>query len=321
MPDLPTPAPMPSPAPQPAPAPASDPAPSPALAPAPGVDPAPGDPPAELDWRDRLAGDDKQFRKQLDRYSDLGAIGKKLRSLEGKLSSGEYKRDLPENASAEEVAAWRKENGIPQKAEDYVAKLALGEGMVLSEADKPVIAEFAAAALEGAIKPDQFNALVQTYYKIGDARKQQQELADAEYHDFSVAELQELWPGAEYKRNRQAVSDMMAGWPADLRDGVLAARAPLFDKAGKYLGDFKLGDVPAFVQQMATLARELNPAATLVPNTGGDPAKGVEDRIAELTKMMGKRDSDYWKGPKANALQQEFRELIDARDKMKARSA
>lgn len=35
--------------------------------------------------------------------------------------------------------------------------------------------------------------------------------------------------------------------------------------------------------------------------------------------MMGDRNSDYWKWPKAQSIQQEYRDLLTARDKIKAR--
>jgi hypothetical protein len=63
------------------------------------------------DWRDRFAGEDKTFRRQLERYASPTDLARKARSLERKLSSGEYRRDLPANASDEDKAAWRAERG------------------------------------------------------------------------------------------------------------------------------------------------------------------------------------------------------------------
>jgi hypothetical protein len=40
-----------------------------------------------------------------------------------------------------------------------------------------------------------------------------------------------------------------------------------------------------------------------------------------LRKMMGDQNSEYWKGPKAEANQKRYRELIDADQKMKAKAA
>lgn len=43
------------------------------------------------------------------------------------------------------------------------------------------------------------------------------------------------------------------------------------------------------------------------------------DRMAELQGLMADRHSEYWNGPKADVLQQEYRDLIDLRDRKKRR--
>jgi hypothetical protein len=279
-----------------------------------GTEPAPAEPaaPTGTDWRDKLAAGDDKFRKRLDRFTDEASFAKSFRALEQKLSSGEYKRGLPEGASAEEIATWRKESGLPETPEGYVEKLALPNGLVLGEADKPIVADFAAAAHAGNIAPDQFNALVAKYYEIQDKQRAAIEDQDAQFRTAAEDELRQVWEGPNYRRNLAAVNNFMASWPEDLRNGILAARTP----DGK-----KLGDMPGFIRQIANIAMDLNPAATLVPAGTSDQTKGVNDRIADLEKMMGDRSSDYWRGPKSESLQQEIRDLYEARDKIRARAA
>jgi hypothetical protein len=265
-----------------------------------------------VDWRDKLAAGDDKFRKRLDRFTDETSFAKSFRELERKLSSGEYKRGLPEGATPEEIATWRKESGLPETPEGYVEKLALPNGLVLGEADKPIVADFAAAAHAGNIAPDQFNALVAKYYEIQDKQRAAIEDQDAQFRAAAEDELRQVWEGPNYRRNLAAVNNFMASWPEDLRNGILAARTP----DGK-----KLGDMPGFIRQIANIAMDLNPAATLVPAGTSDQTKGVNDRIADLEKMMGDRSSDYWRGPKSESLQQEIRDLYEARDKIRARAA
>ncbi len=82
-------------------------------------------------------------------------------------------------------------------------------------------------------------------------------------------------------------------------------------------------DDPAFVRQLASLALELNPAATLVPTGTSDPGKSVADRISELNKWMGapKGSPEYLKYWRDEKVQAEYRDLIDAQNRMKSRSA
>src|SRR3546814_3644725 len=51
---------------------------------------------------------------------------------------------LPIYATPEQIAEWRKEQGIPEKPEDYDLKF--DNGLVIGEADKPLVAEFLKAS-------------------------------------------------------------------------------------------------------------------------------------------------------------------------------
>jgi hypothetical protein len=158
------------------------------------------------DWRAGLAGEDKDAIKRLSRFTDPTAFYKSYRALESKLSSGEYVKPLADNATPEEKATWRKENGLPEKADDYVAKLALPGGLVIGEAEKPVVAELAGVALDSNLDPKAFNGLVAKYYEIQDKQRQVQEDADANFKRESEDALRTDWQGADYRRNLTAVS-------------------------------------------------------------------------------------------------------------------
>jgi len=266
-----------------------------------------GDGKAEPDWRARMAGDDAAFLKRLARFPDEATFAKSFRSLEQKLSSGEYKKPLAENATDEEKATWRKENGLPDKAEGYVEKLALPNGLVIGEAEKPVVAELAAVAHESNLDPKAFNGLVSKYYEIQDKQRQAQEDADVAFKLESEDALRKDWQGPDFRRNLTAVSNLMATWPEGLAASVLAGRDP---------NGRKLGDNPAFIRQLAALAIELNPAATLVPAGTTDPGKNVQERLEEIRTLRRNDPSAYEADKK---MQAEELDLIDANLKMEKR--
>lgn len=304
----------PTPAPTPAPtsastlidaAPAPDPAPTPAAGDPPAPAPAPAPSPATADWRTKLAGEDKDLAKVLARYTDEAAFGKAHKSLLARMSSGELKKSLPDNASAEEIATWRKENGIPENETGYVEKLELPDGLVLGEADKPIVSEFAKAALAGNVDPKQFNGLVAKYYEIQEQQKAAQAETDATFRQASEDALRQAWQGPEFRQNLTAIQNMMAGWPEGLATRVLAGRTP----DGR-----KLGDDPAFVQQMAALARELNPAASLVPAGTTNAGKSLADELEGIRNMRRTEPEKY----EANRKQLEAREIeiIDVQRKL-----
>ncbi len=263
-------------------------------------------------WRDIVADGDKDFRKRLDRMGSPLDIAKSWRSLEAKMSAGELKKPLAKDATPEEVAEYRKANGIPDTPVGYVDALALPNGIVLGETDKPIVTEFATAAHEHGMDPKAFAGLVAKYYEIEDKKATARADADSEFHNESLQSLGTEW-GAHMRREVNGVNGFIAQhFPGKLGQALLIARDD---------SDRMLGDNPAFIKAVAALNRELNPVSTLIPATGGDPVKGLADRMAEIEKLMPDRNSEYWKGPKSEAMQSEYRELITARDKMKARAA
>jgi len=260
------------------------------------------------DWRTEFAGEDAEALKRLARFPDKQAMWKSYRAMEQRMSSGELKKALPEGASPEELATYRKENGLPDKPEAYVEKLELPNGVVIGEADKPVVASFAEAALAGNVDPKAFNGLVAKYYEMQDKQRVEMENADAAFKQSSEDALRAEWQGADYRQNLTAIQNMMAGWPEGLATRVLAGRTP----DGR-----KLGDDPVFVRQLAVLSRELNPAATLVPVGTTNPAKGVTDELASI-RQMRRENPDKYEADKQ--LQARELELIDADLKMKRRA-
>ena len=260
------------------------------------------------DWRAQMAGEDKDALKRLARFTDPSMVFKSLRSLEQKLSSGEYTKPLPADATPEQKATWRKENGLPEKADDYVAKLSLPNGLVIGEAEKPIVAELAAVAHDRNLSPDAFNGIVSKYYELQDQQRQKMEDADAAYKLESEDALRKDWQGADYRRNLTAVNNLIATWPQDLATSLLAARDP----SGR-----KLGDNPHLIKQLASLALELNPAATLVPAGTTDAGKSVKARLEEIRSLRRNDPDAYQKDIKK--LEAEELELIEADLKMQQR--
>jgi hypothetical protein len=177
---------------------------------------------------------------------------------------------------------------------------------VLGEADKPIVSAFAKAALAGNVDPGQFSGLVAQYYAMQDEMAAQREEADDTYKDESKAVLVEEL-GADYKRTVTSVNNMLSTWPKEVADGLLAARGP----DGRLLGDN-----PAIVRQLASIARELNPAATLIPAGGSDGAKGIEEQIAEIRKFAQDNPDAY---DRDHAMQKRQVDLIAAQQKLQAR--
>lgn len=264
------------------------------------------------DWRAALSKGDSDLGKFLGRYQSPDAAIKQLKTLNDDIKNGKYRKPLGDDATPEEIAAHRKEQGIPEKPEGYLEKLP--EGLVIGDVDKPAVDKFLAAMHESGAPPSQVNAALETYYDI----VQEQAEAQSELIETSRREGEDAlaleW-GADKKRNLNAVKAFVAGLPKEVGEALSGGFIRRDD--GMLV---PMGNSPEFVKWLAGLALEANPLATVVPGAGANQASAVADEIADIEKLMGDRGSDYWKGPKAEKMQERYRELIDARAKLAAKA-
>lgn len=283
------------------------------VTPQPAADPAPATPEAKgywpSDWRDKLAEalkpGDANFRKRLDRMVDPTAIGKSWLSLETKQSSGELKKALSPEATPEEVQAWRKENGLPEKAEDY--KPELPDGVVLGETDKQVLEGFQKFMFDQNMTPDVMNKTLAWYFQEQQRVNEAQELADADFHESTKENLIAEWGLKDYKANLAVMGSLRDQMPGGLADRILAGR----------MADGRLiGDDPQFLSWFAQLARDVSPTATLT-SIGVDNIKSLDEQVKSIERTMQEDPAKYWKD---DTMQARYRELLETRDRFASRS-
>lgn len=311
----PAPAPAPNPAPNPAPAPAPAPAGTPnALDDAnPNPNPAPNPQPVAGfadDWREKLVGDvtteeGKKALAQLQRLASPKAMYDKLINQEKLISSGAYKKKLPDNATPEEIAEYRKENGLPESHDKY--DLTLSDGMVIGEDDKPLVDNFVKAMFEKNAPQEVVTAALNTYMTMVQEQEAERATKDKEARDTTIAAMRAEW-GQDYQPNLNLVKAFVSQAPAAVQEGLMNARlldgTPLFSN-------------PDVLRWLSGAARELNPVATVVPGSA-DPSSTIQTELANLKKLMGDDNSEYWKGPNAESNQKRYRELLGAQQRYKA---
>ena len=236
-----------------------------------------------------------------------------MRGLQLQISAGELRAPLKPpaaDATPEQVAAWRKEQGLPEKPGDYIAGLKLANGVVPGEADKPLLDAVADMAHKGNYDQKTVNDFVGKYYELQDQLTAQRAEAD---QDLRIASEQALIQqmGPDFKRNMNALQSFWREQPDGMVGLVLGARTP----DGRVIGD-----LPEVTSWLVNLSRELNPAAAVLPaGTDGTPAS-IATRKAEIESKMyvdGKPNPQYFSGP----MEKEYRDLIDAEERMKARQA
>ena len=263
------------------------------------------------DWRQKLAGDDAKALKQLERYQSPKDIWNKTRSLEVRLSSGELKSALPKDATAEQVTAWRAENGIPEAPDKYT--LNLKDGFKISAEDKPIIDGMLKTLHGNHASNAQAAAVVDWYYQQQEAVSQEREQKDVEIAQKTSDELHGEW-GKEYRLNMNKIDGLIATMPADVRDlfkfGRLSDRQPILANAG-------------VLRALNDWARQINPVSTLIPNAGGDIGQAIDAEIKTIEAQMRapKGSPEYKKYWNDNSVQERYRELLDGRDRAKAQPA
>lgn len=259
-----------------------------------------GDWPA--DWRQKYSNDPKVL-KRLERYASPKAALDALFAAQNKISSGELKSALKPDATPEERAAWREDNGIPATPKDY--DLTLPNGIVVGEADRPFIDSFLEKAHAANMHPTQVKEALGWYY---DQQEQTQAAMIARDEESRMKAEDELRAefGPEYRRNVAMVKQLLDSAPEGVRDRLLD---------GRMSDGTPIGNDPAVIRWLVGLSRELNPVGTVVPGSGTNAVQAVETELAGLRKMMGDHKSDYWRGPMAATHQERYRKLTSALSK------
>lgn len=261
------------------------------------------------DWKAQMADGDADTLKLIDRYDSPKAAAKALREAQNKIRSGQVKTPLPDNPTAEQITAYRKDNGIPEAPEGYEKGLKLPKGLVVGEADKPILASFLKDMHGGNATQAEVNRAVNWYYTQRDAEMAARHEGDKTAKRAIDDAMREEW-GPDFRVNQRVLKEYVEG--TGMQDLLVGARGP---DGNLLLANSK------FVSWMTNKARDENPIATVVPNSGGTGMATASARMAELEKMSADTTSDYWKRGKVGAaLQQEMRDLIDAQERQKARA-
>lgn len=262
------------------------------------------------DWRDKLAKGDDKVRKRLDRFQSPADVLKSWQSLEQKLSSGDVKSRLPDNATDEQIADYRKEHGIPDKAEGYLENLP--NGLVIGDDDKELVGSYVERVHGKNADPAVVAETLDWYYGVQEEQIAKQAQADADAKQKFDDELRSEW-GNEYRQNINSINSFLDTAPADddgtaLKDLLLGSR--LSDGT-------PIGNHPTMLRWLARVAADANPAGFVSPGAGLSQIDSVNDEIASIEKSMRTNRAAYNKDEK---MQARYLELLSAREKIGARA-
>jgi hypothetical protein len=261
-------------------------------------------------------GDDK-FLETLKRYASPLAFRDAFKEQRKLISSGKLKPALPENATPEQLAAWRADNGIPESPDKYDTTIA--EGHVWGEADKPLIESFAKAMHDGNASPAIVKSALKWYGDLQAKQVEQAQNLDAQFKKDNVDELRQEW-GAEYRMQVRVVDEFFESLPDGLGDVLLNAR----DADGR-----PLGANAKFLRWANQMQREVNPVATVLTGAGVNSLQSMQSEMEKIEAAMGDRSSEYWTGEKVTGkdgrtdtkMALRYRELLQAKERMGNKAA
>ena len=219
-------------------------------------DPAPAAEPAKPeasswpdDWRDKLAGGDDKLKNLLNRYTAPDAFAKAFKELRAAHDSRkpvkEDAGDLPENATPEQLSAWRKAKGVPDKPEDY--EFEVPEGKELADGEYDILMDFAKSMHEKNMPAETVKGISSWFLEYQDVVAQRN--ADAAYEARMATEekLRAEW-GGDYKPNINLMSNV-------LQEHLGTSASAFLSKP--FADGSRLGDNETFIKLMADVARKV----------------------------------------------------------------
>jgi hypothetical protein len=267
----------------------------------------------------RSAGDEKLYKKELarlERIADLSpkAIWGMYRELEAKMSEGNLVKIPGKDAKPEEIAAFQKAMGWTEKPEDMIGQIKLDNGMVIGEADKPMLTGFLAAVHGATSATDFASKATAWYYNSQEEAAAALDEADDTFRRESERALKdELGPA--FKRRINSISTLFSTAP-----GGADAKNPQSTMArllGGRTADGKIiGNDPEISKLLMAWSAEINPVASVVEDNAGS-SRSIVTELTEIKALRQTNPSKYW----SPAVQARELELITAQQKDRARSA
>lgn len=208
------------------------------------ADPAKDQQPQKPTWAAQLPKD-QQADADLTKFSTLGDLWKGYKDLAGKAG----KPAVPgEGATAEEIAAYRKAIGVPEKPEDYKLEAKdLPQGVKL---DEKLTTEFKSKAHALGIPPKEAQDLFSWYNQQFAARLQESQAAKTAEVEGWKQSVKEKW-GASYDPNLRLARRAFALYGGE-------ELAKVMDTSG-------LGEHPAMLEAFANIGRAIAEEKLLDP--------------------------------------------------------
>lgn len=254
------------------------------------------------DWRDKWANGDDKLLSRLKRFSTPDKVFKSFLESEKKLRSGAYKRALSEDATEEEVAAYRKENGIPETPDGYNFN-ELGDGYILTEADKPFVDSFRSFAHAKNMDPATAKESVKWFKEAEDAAVADRLELDKTERLATIEELRTEF-GPEFRYNTQ-ISKKVA-------ETIFGSDAWSEIGEARLSNGIKIGNSPDIIRSLTDYALNNSDASKLMPSNTAEGAAS-QTELETINKVMTEDFDTYERSPTMRARRLELMQQLERR--------
>jgi hypothetical protein len=213
------------------------------------------------------------------------------------MDSGEFKAVLPKNPTDDDLKAWRKDHGVPDKSESYDLR-----GLKIEEDDRPTVNAILAVAHKNHYSPEQARAAVSAFYEIAQAQENAATEMEEADRGKALDALSAEW-GSNFTRNKNLIGNVLNRFPEAVREKLKNAR---FADGTAAFND------PDILRGFVAIELERNPVGIVAPGGDGDLGKSMIDRYSEIQKTMRENRRAY---DKDDSMQKEFRQLVTALEK------
>ncbi len=235
---------------------------------------------AEPDWREKWANGDKDLLKLAKRYGSEAGVLRALNETKKQLSkgAGAFVDQLPEDATDEQKAEWRKARGVPESPDKYDIAV---EGAEWDDDAKKDLGIFTEEAHAAGV-PQKFVSLALQHFTRVAAAKEQQLLEDGAKFATESEKILKQEYGRDYVRNTKIMEEF--------GHSKLGEEAYHNLMTKRFADGTVLGDDPRMARLMIDTALENSDGLPFESGgaTGGASDKDILDSHADLTrKAMG----------------------------------
>jgi hypothetical protein len=236
---------------------------------------------SDYDWRGAMAGEDKKFAKDLERYTDPAAFAKAFQENRARATDPRRLMIPGEDASDEDRAAYAKARKIPDDPKKYEITAKAPDGYEVTEADTARLEAITAMMHKrGGLYADPavVNAVHELYYREQEEAQAIAQATAIRQAELTKVQLAKLWPGAEKDRNLTFAKSAASHFFGKSWDEI---------KDMQFVDGSLLGDNAQFIQAMAKVGRLTmeDPVFTEAGRNGSDPSKTLLDRKAAIMQL------------------------------------